>query len=94
MTTRQAGGIALVMIVISVFLMVGFSTIELIEEHRSLVERRDLQDSPLQETGALQRRLEVLGAGVTELAAAGDSSAKTVVEEMRREGVILPEPKH
>ncbi len=94
MTTRQAGGIALVLIVISVFLIVSFSTIELIEERRSLVERHDLQDNPLRETATLQRRFEALGAGVTELAAAGDSSAKTVVEEMRRDGVILPEPKH
>jgi len=94
MTTRQAGGIALVLIVISVFLMASFSTIELIEERRSLVAHHDLQDNPLQETTTLQRRFEVLGAGVAELAAAGDSSAKTIVEEMRRDGVILPQPKH
>jgi hypothetical protein len=94
MTTRQAGGIALVLIVISVFLMVVFSTIELVEERRSLAERRGLQDNPLRDAAKLQRQFEALGAGVTELAAAGDSSAKTVVGEMRREGVILPEPKH
>jgi hypothetical protein len=94
MTTRQAGGIALVLMVISVFLMAAFSTTELIAEHRNLVERHNLQDNPLRETAALQRRFEAIGAGVTELAAAGDSSAKTIVEEMHREGVILPEPKH
>jgi hypothetical protein len=94
MTTRQAGGIALVLIVISVFLMVIFSTIELIEERRSLAARHDLQDNPLRDAAKLQRQFEALGAGVTELAAAGDSSAKTIVDELRREGVILPEPKH
>ena len=94
MTTRQAGGIALVLIVISVFLMAAFSTIGLIEERRSLSASRDLQDNPLRETAKLQRLFDALGAGVAELAAAGDGSAKTVVDEMRREGVILPEPKH
>jgi hypothetical protein len=94
MTTRQAGGIALVLIVISVFLMVTFNTIGLVQERRSLSERHDLQDNPLRDAGKLQRQFEALGAGLTELAAAGDSSAKTIVDEMRREGVILPEPKH
>jgi hypothetical protein len=94
MTTRQAGGIALVLTVISVFLMVTFDTIGLVEERRSLSERRGLQDNPLREAAKLQRQFEAIGAGLTELAAAGDSNAKTVVDEMRREGVILPEPKH
>jgi len=94
MTTRQAGGIALVLTVITVFLMVAFNTIGLFQERRSLAARHDIQDSPLRETAKLQRQFEALGAGVTELAAAGDSSAKMIVDELRREGVILPEPKH
>jgi hypothetical protein len=94
MTTRQAGGIALVLTVITVFLMVAFNTIGLVQERRSLGARHDLQDSPLREAAKLQRQFEALGAGVTELAAAGDGSAKMIVDELRREGVILPEPKH
>ena len=93
MTTRQAGGIALVLIVISVFLMVVFDTIGLAEERRSLSGRRDLQENPLREAAKLQRQFEAIGTGLTELATAGNSSAKTIVDEMRREGVILPEPK-
>jgi len=94
MTTRQAGGIALVLTVLSVFLMVVFNTVGLIEERRSLSARRDLQDSPLHEAARLQRVFDALGAGLNELAAAGNSNAKTIVDELRHEGVILPEPKH
>lgn len=93
MTTRQAGGIALVLTVISVFLMVGFRTIELIEEHRSLVELRDLQNTLVAETLKLRRRFDALAAGVAELAAAGDGSAKAVADEMHREGIQLPAAK-
>ncbi len=94
MTTRLAGGIALVLIVISVFLIAAFNTIELVEERHRLTARHDLQDNPLREAAKLQRQFDALGAGVTELAAAGNGSAKAIVDEMRREGVILPEPKH
>ena len=93
MTTRQAGGIALVLIVISVFLMVVFRSIELVEERASLFELRELQDGPVRETTKLRRQFDALAAGVAELAASGDIGAKTVVDEMRRQGVPLPAAK-
>ena len=93
MTTRQAGGIALVLTVISVFLMVVFHTIGLVEEGRSLTELRDLQNNLVAETLKLRRRFDALAAGVVELAAAGDGSAKAVIDEMRREGIPLPAAK-
>jgi len=94
MTTRQAGGIALVLVVMSSFLMVVFRSIELVEERRSLTELRQLQDNPVRETLKLRRQFDALAAGVAELAAAGDIGAKAVVDEMRRQGVQLPAPKH
>ena len=94
MTTRQAGGIALALTVISIFLMVGFRTIELVEERHSLSELRELQNNPVAETLKLRRRFDALAAGVAELAASGDSTAKAVIDEMRREGIQLPLPKH
>lgn len=93
MTTRQAGGIALVLLVISVFLTVVFSGIELIEERRSLHELRDMQENSLRETAKLHRQFEGLMAGIAALAADGDGNAQAIVEEMRREGVTLPAPK-
>jgi hypothetical protein len=93
MTTRQAGGIALVLVVISSFLTVVFRSVELVEERWSLVELRQLQDVPVRETLKARRQFDTLAAGVAELAAAGDSGAKAVVDEMRRQGVQLPAPK-
>jgi hypothetical protein len=93
MTTRQAGGIALVLVVISSFLMVVFRSIELVEERWRLAELRQLQDNPVRETLKLRRQFDALATGVAELAAAGDTGAKAVVDEMRRQGVQMPAPK-
>lgn len=93
MTTRQAGGIALVLLVISVFLTMVFRGIELVEERGSLYELRDMQENALRETVKLHHQFDALAAGVTALAADGDSNAQAVVEEMRREGVNLPAAK-
>jgi hypothetical protein len=93
MTTRQAGGIALVLVVISSFLMVVFRSIELVEERASLIDLRELQENPVRETAKLKRQFDALAAGVAELAASGDGSAKNVVDEMRRQGVQLPAQK-
>ena len=89
MTTRQAGGIALVLVVISMFLSVVFRGIELLEERRNLALLHDLQDASLQQATRLRHQFDVLASGVMQLAAAGDDSAKGIVEEMRRQGVAL-----
>lgn len=94
MTTRQAGGIALVLVVISVLLSTVLQTVELVHSRTSLAEMRELQEGPVQEALRMQRQFDALAAGVGQLAASGDTGAKTVIEEMRRQGVTLPEPKH
>jgi hypothetical protein len=93
MTTRQAGGIALVLIVLSVFLFAVFRTIELAQERGSLTRIHQLQEAPVREAAKLRHQVEALAAGVTALAAAGDGAAKQVVDEMRREGIVLPAAK-
>ena len=94
MTTRQAGGIALVLLVVALCLTMVFRTIELGQERGSLVQLRNLQETPVRDALKLRHQVEALAAGVAELAAAGDAGAKQVADELRREGVILPAPKH
>ena len=90
MTTRQAGGIALVLTVVAVFLFMVFRTIELTQERRSLTAVHERQESLVREAAKLRRQVEILAAGVAELAAAGDGAAKQVAEDLRREGIVLP----
>jgi hypothetical protein len=89
MTTRQAGGIALVLVVLSVFLMGVFRTVELSEERSSLDELHALQDNSVREALQLRHQFEALAAGITGLAASGNSSAQTVVDELHKQGITL-----
>jgi len=90
MTTRQAGGLALVLAVVSIFLIVAFHSIELVQEHASLSELHALQEAPLREATNQRHRFEALSAGVTTLADEGDPAAKLVVDTLRRQGLNLP----
>lgn len=89
MTTRQAGGVALVLVVLSMFLMTVFQTIELVEERRNLGELHDLQDNSIREAAVVRHRLEALGNGVVQLAGSGDAGAQAVIDQMRRQGLNL-----
>ena len=89
MTTRQAGGIALVLIVISSFLTVGFRSIELLQERSSLSELHGLQDNSVREALTARRQFDALAAGVARLAADGDGSAQSVLDELRKQGITL-----
>lgn len=89
MTTRLAGGIALVLVVLSMLLLVAFQTVEIVHNRVSLAETREAQEKSLQEAAKARHQFETLSAGVVELAAAGDPGAKTVIEELRRDGITL-----
>lgn len=89
MTTRQAGGIALVLLVVAAFLAAVFATIDIVEERARLSELRTQQDAPLREANALRHRVDVLASGLLALAAGGDAGARAVINEMHRQGISI-----
>lgn len=93
MTTRQAGGIALVLLVLSTFLSVVLRGVELVEKRHSLAALHAQQDKPLREVANVHRQFDALAAGVVALAAAGDSDARAIIEQMHGQGVTLSAPK-
>jgi hypothetical protein len=93
MTTRLAGGIALVLAVVSIFLIVAFHSIELVEEGSSLAELHAQQEQPLREALTQRHRFEALSSGINALADEGDAAAKLVVDTLRRQGLNLPSRK-
>ncbi|HEX3536186.1 MAG TPA: hypothetical protein VHU15_05420 [Stellaceae bacterium] len=90
MTTRLAGNISLVLVVVSMFLQAVFQTVEAVQARISLSELRQMQEAPLQEAAKVKRQLEALSSAVAELAAGGDANARSIIDEIRREGVTLP----
>ncbi|HEX3954067.1 MAG TPA: hypothetical protein VHW90_10875 [Stellaceae bacterium] len=87
MTTRQAGGIALVLLVVAMLFATAFRCIELLQERRDLTQQHDLQDKPVREVVGLRQRVDALVVGIADLAASGDSGAQFVLEELRRQGI-------
>ena len=89
MTTRLAGGIALVLVILSMLLLVAFQTVELVHNRVNLADTREAQQKPLQEAEKVKRQFEALSAGVAELAGGGDAGAKAVIEELHHDGITL-----
>lgn len=89
MTTRLAGGIALVLVVLSMLLLVVSQTVEIVHNRVNLTETRETQEKPLEEAAKARHQFEALSAGLVGLAAGGDPGAKTVIEELRRDGITL-----
>ena len=87
MTPRQAGGIALVLVVMSVFLIAVFQTVELVQNRRVLERERDRQQPVLEQTAKLRGQIESLASDVAGLADQGDAAAKTVLDTLRHQGV-------
>ena len=93
MTTRLAGNISLVLVVASMFLLAVFQTIEVLQARANLNDLYATQEAPLQEAAKVRHQFDAFAAGISELAGEGNTNAKTVIDEMRREGVTLPAPK-
>ncbi|HLI14161.1 MAG TPA: hypothetical protein VKY65_21415 [Alphaproteobacteria bacterium] len=85
--------LAVVLLVVSFFLMSVFQTIELIHDHGALSDLRAAQEPTVQEALKVRHQLESLAGGTAQLAADGDAAARSIVETMRRQGITLTPPK-
>jgi hypothetical protein len=78
-----------VIIVASFFALLTFETGYAIHDREALADQRRLQEPAMQEAVKLRQQLETLAGKTAALAADGDEGAKTVVEQMRRQGVNI-----
>jgi hypothetical protein len=58
-----------------------------------LAEQKRLQEPTVQEATKLRQQLEALAGKTAQLAAEGNESAKAVIDQMKRQGVMLTPPK-
>jgi hypothetical protein len=90
---HAAGGgrlsIPLGLLVLGFVLMVGFQTVQLVRERSNLFEIQLAQESTVQEGTKLRQQLDSLAKNTAALAEAGNAGAKTVIEEMRRQGITI-----
>ena len=86
-------GLPIILVVLSLFVLMAFETAEAIHDRGALADLRRSQETTVQEAIKLRQQLEALAAGTAKLAADGDEGAKTVVDQMKRQGVTLNPPK-
>lgn len=84
----------LILVIVSLFVLMAFETGQAIHDRGALEELRRSQDVTVGEAVKIRRQLQTLAGKTAELAAAGDAGAKSVVEQMKRQGVTLSAPKN
>ena len=92
---REVSGLELPVILIaaSLFVLMAFETFQAIHDRGALADLRRSQEPTVQEAIKLRQQLETLAGRTAQLAAEGGEGAKTVVDQMKRQGVNLSPPK-
>jgi len=92
---READGLPLplVLVVLSLFILMAFETAQALSDRRTLAELRSAQQPSVEQGLKLRQQLQTLAGKTAELANAGDAGAKSVVDQMKTQGVTLSAPK-
>jgi hypothetical protein len=86
-------GLPVSLAVVALFVLMAFETAEAIHDRGALADLRRSQEPTVQEAIKLRQQLEALAGKTAQLAAEGDEGAKTVVDQMKQQGVNLNPPK-
>ena len=81
--------IPVALIVAGFFLITAFQTERLVQEHSSLVAIRAAQATSLEQADKVRTQFQTLAAGTAKLAESGNSGAKTVLDQLRAQGVTV-----
>ena len=85
--------IPLALVVLAFFLLVAFQAVQLVRERGNLAAIRTAQEPTIQEGTKVRQTLESLASKTAKLAEGGNANAKTILEELRRQGVtVKPSP--
>jgi hypothetical protein len=80
-------------VILAFLALMTFETGYAIHDRSALADQRRSQESTVQEGIKLRRQLEILAGKTAQLAAEGDEGAKSVVDQMKRQGITLSPPK-
>jgi hypothetical protein len=89
MTGYHRLAIPVTLVVVAFFIMTAFQTVQLVRERGHLGDIRLAQEPTVQEDTKLRQQLESLGAKTAALADGGNANAKAIVEELRRNNIIV-----
>jgi hypothetical protein len=97
MTLRPGGNartpegltLPLILVVVSLFVLMAFETGQAIHDHSALAALLQAQQPSVEQAAKLRQQLQTLAGKTAEMAAAGDPGAKSVVDQMKAQGVTL-----
>jgi|ERR1700737_2376614 hypothetical protein len=89
MTGYHRLAIPVTLVVVAFFIMTAFQTVQLVRERGHLHDFRLAQEPTVQEVVKLRQQLDSLGAKTAALADGGNANAKAIVEELRRNNIIV-----
>lgn len=79
-------------VVFAFFVLMAFETGYAIHDRGTLADQRRAQEPSVQEAIRLRQQLETIADKTVRLAGEGDEGAKSVIEQMKRQGVTLTPP--
>jgi hypothetical protein len=83
----------LVLVVLSFFVLMAFETGQAIHDHGALAGVIEAQDQTMLQAAKVRQQLQTLAGKTAALADSGDAGAKSVIAEMKQQGVTLSAPK-
>lgn len=100
MTVSPRGGrepqplpLPLILVIVALFVLMAVETAQALRDHSTLGELIQAQQPTIEQAVKLRQQLQNLAGKTAELAAAGDPGAKSVVAQMKVQGVNLGVPK-
>ena len=78
-----------ILVVLSLFVLMAFETGQAIHDRGTLADLMRSQQPSVQQAVKLRQQLQTLAGKTAELAASGDAGAKSIVDQMKRQGVAL-----
>jgi hypothetical protein len=92
-TANNGLEIPVILVVVALFVLMAFETGQAIHDRGALSDLRRSQEPTVQEAIKVRQQLDSLARNTAQLAADGDEGAKSVVDQMKRQGVSLNPPK-
>jgi hypothetical protein len=89
---RAASRLPLILTSLALFLLVALQTFQSFRDRAALQALSAGQEATMQNARKLRQELEALAGKTATLAAGGDEGAKSVVESMKQQGVVLTPP--
>ena len=77
------------LVVVALFVLMAFETGQTIRDRSALADLLRAQQPSVEQAVKLRQQLQNLAGKTAELAAAGDAGAKSVVDQMKAQGVTL-----